>query len=248
MKAIGCVEAGAFQHLGGVLHVDSDNEDRYASARMIVCHECDLLQRATPLPRGGSIYCQRCDAPLLRWVPGGLDRPVALALTAAVTFLIGNVFPMMALEFQAQHTDVTMLTAAWQLHAQGETLVGLLVLATAVLAPAALISLLLWLLLPLRLGFRAPAFAPVFRLLMFVSDWAMVEVLMLGVVVSLVKLGDMATASAGIGLWAYGATMLLLTLLGSSLQGDVIWAHHEFVINRREPAVPPGGDVAEVLP
>ncbi len=77
------------------------------------------------------------------------------------------------------------------------------------------------LLLPLRLGFRAPLFAPLFPCaLMAVSSWAMVEVLMLGVVVALVKLGHMASASAGVGLWAYGVTMLLLTLLSSSLQGS----------------------------
>jgi paraquat-inducible protein A len=186
----------------------------------------------------------------MRWVAHGLDKPVALALTAALTFLIANLFPVMTLEFQALRMDASMVASVWQLHEQGETLVGLLVLVTAVIAPATLILLLLWLLLPLRLGFRAPAFAPLFRLLMAVSDWAMVEVLMLGVVVALVKLGHLATASAGIGLWAYGVTMLLLTLLSSSLQGDVIWSHHENVMRQlKQPAQPDGnGEIAEVRP
>jgi paraquat-inducible protein A len=208
---------------------DSDDKT-HAQAGMIVCHACDLLQQAAVVPRGGSLFCARCDAPLRRWVAQGLDRPLALALAAAVSFLIGNVFPVMTLEFQAQRIDGSMLGAVWQMHAQGETIVGLLVLVTAVLAPAVLISLLLWLLLPLRFGFRAPFFAPLFRLLMAVSSWAMVEVLMVGVVVSLVKLGHEAIADVGIGLWAYGATMLLLTLLSSSLQGEVIWAQHERVM------------------
>ena len=213
-----------------------------------MCHECDLLQRADAVPHGGSLCCARCNAPLLRWVSYGLDRPVALALTAAVTFLIANIFPIMSLEFQALHTDASMIASVWQLHEQGETLVGVLVLITAVLAPAALILLLLWLLLPLRFGIRAPFFAPLFRLLMSVSDWAMVEVLMLGVLVALVKLGHMATATAGIGMWAYGVTMLLLTLLSSSLQGDVIWSHHESVMNRGALLDPAKGEVVEVTP
>jgi paraquat-inducible protein A len=214
--------------------------------RRIVCHECDLLQRIDSVPRRGSVHCIRCDAPLLRWVANGLDRPIALALTAAVTFLIANIFPVMTLEFQTLHMDATMIASVWQLHAQGETLVGILVLVTAVLAPAALIFLLLWLLLPLRFGFHARAFAPLFRVLMAVSGWAMVEVLMLGVVVSLVKLGHMATASAGIGLWAYGVTMLLLTLLSSNLQGDVIWSHHERVMGEGAFASGRDEEVAEV--
>jgi paraquat-inducible protein A len=216
-----------------------------AQAGMVVCHACDLLQQAAEVPRGGSLLCARCDAPLRRWVAQDQDRPLALALAAAVSFLIGNIFPVMTLEFQARRINGSMLGAVWQMHTQGETAVGLLVLVTAVLAPAVLISLLLWLLLPLRFGFRAPFFAPLFRLLMAVSSWAMVEVLMVGVVVSLVKLGHEATADVGIGLWAYGATMLLLTLLNSSLQGEVIWAQHERVMGVRPRAEMPG---TEVLP
>ncbi|MDB5800885.1 MAG: paraquat-inducible protein [Rhodocyclales bacterium] len=217
-----------------------------SNANMIVCHECDLLQHADAVPRRGSLRCARCDAPLLRWASDKLDVPVALAVTAAVSFLIANIFPVMTLEFQALRMDATMVAAVWQLHAQGETLVGVLVLVTSVLAPAALIAGLLWLLLPLRLGFRAPGFAPLFRALMAISSWVMVEVLMLGVVVALVKLGHMASASAGIGLWAFGATMLLLTLLSSSLQGSVIWAYHEAVMRGRDGQADVDGKVVEV--
>ncbi|MDB5887853.1 MAG: uncharacterized protein JWM03_725 [Rhodocyclales bacterium] len=219
--------------------------NRSKHADHIVCHECDLLQRARAVPRGGSLRCARCDALLLRWAADNLDVPVALALAAAATFLIANIFPVMTLEFQASRMDATLLAAAWQLRAQDETLVGMLVFVTALLAPAALIGVLLWLLLPLRLGFRAPGFALLFRALMALSSWAMVEVLMLGVVVALVKLGDMATASAGIGMWAYAVTMLLLTLLSSSLQGSVIWAHYENGMHRREATPGLVGDVVE---
>lgn len=200
----------------------------------IVCHECDLLQQAAPIPRRGSLHCARCDAPLMRWASDKLDVPVALSIAAAIAFIIANSFPVMTLEFQAVRMDASMFAAVRQLHEEGETLVGGLVLVTAVLAPATLIGLMLWLLLPLRFGMRVLGFAPLFRLLMTLSPWAMVEVLMLGVVVALVKLGHMASASAGIGMWAYGATMLLLTLLSSSIQGHVIWMHHEYVMSRRE--------------
>ena len=204
------------------------------------------MQQAEAVPRRGSLRCVRCDAPLRRWASRDLDVPVALALAAAVMFSIANVFPVMTLEFQSLRMDATMVASVWQLHAQNETLVGMLVLVTAVLAPAALIVVLLWLLLPLRLGFSAPGFAPLFRLLTAVSAWAMVEVLMLGVVVALVKLGDMASTSAGIGLWAYGASMLLLTLLSSSLQGSVIWAHHENVMRHGAAARPVDEEVVDV--
>lgn len=217
----------------GDTRLRGEADDVPRTGRMIVCHECDLLQAAGRVPRRGSLRCARCDAPLVQWTSGSLDTPVALALAAAITFLLANVFPIMTLQFQTLSIKASMVGAVWTLRAQDETIVGLLVFFTALLAPALLIGLLLWLLLPLRLGFRAPGFAPLFRVLMKMSSWAMIEVLMLGVIVSLVKLGHMASASPGIGMWAYGVTMFLLTLLSSSLQGEAIWAHHEAVLGKR---------------
>ena len=78
-----------------------------ASAGKIVCHECDLLQRVAAVPRRGSLRCARCNAPLLRWASDNLDVPVALALTAVVTFIIANIFPVMTLEFQALRMDAS---------------------------------------------------------------------------------------------------------------------------------------------
>ncbi len=90
------------------------------NANRIVCHECDLLQRADAVPRRGSLRCARCNAPLLRWASNNLDVPVALALTAAVTFIIANIFPVMTLEFDALRMDASMVAAVWQLHTRRE--------------------------------------------------------------------------------------------------------------------------------
>ncbi|GAB4058314.1 paraquat-inducible protein A [Uliginosibacterium sediminicola] len=209
-------------------------DKRHPTPPLIACHECDLLQQAVPLPRGGRLVCVRCGASLQRWAHAGIDRPLALTVAAGILFVLANCFPVMSLQFQALQVDASMLGAVRVLHEQGESLVGLLVLLTVVVAPALLILALLWLLLPLRLGWPAPGFARLFRVLMFLAPWSMLEVLMLGILVSLVKLGHMASATAGIGLWAYGGSMLLLTVLSASLQGPVLWAMHASV--QQEPA------------
>jgi paraquat-inducible protein A len=57
---------------------------------MIACHECDLLQEEIDLPAGGTARCARCGAVLYRSRPDCVERTLALAVTAAILFVISN--------------------------------------------------------------------------------------------------------------------------------------------------------------
>src|SRR5207247_4973581 len=84
----------------------------------------------------------------------------------------------------------------------------------AIVAPAILIALRLYLLLPLQLfGRQPPGFGACMRLLHEMSRWNMVEVLMVAAIVSIVRLASMAQSSPGAGMWAFGALALLIAAL-----------------------------------
>ena len=53
----------------------------------VACAECDLLQRFPPIPPGGKARCPRCGNTLATQPGDPLDRPLALAVTAAIVFL-----------------------------------------------------------------------------------------------------------------------------------------------------------------
>ena len=67
-------------------------------------------------------------------------------------------------------------------------LVALLVLLTTILLPALEIACLLYLLIPLWLGRLAPNTPMIFRLVLAIHPWSMMEILLLGILVTLVKL------------------------------------------------------------
>ena len=66
-------------------------------AKLIACHECDLLQREVPLPTGGVV---RCGAELYRSHPDSFERTLALTAAAIVLFAIANAFPIVGLKLQ----------------------------------------------------------------------------------------------------------------------------------------------------
>jgi len=59
------------------------------------------------------------------------------------------------------------------------------------------------------------------------KPWGMVEVFMLGVLVSLVKLTSSFKVIPGISLWSFGALTLLLAAAASSFSTRDVWARLE---------------------
>jgi paraquat-inducible protein A len=194
------------------------------SAPVIACRECDLLQREVMLSPGETARCRRCGALLYRNTRHGLDRTVAFLLAAAVLFLVANINPIVGLEAQGVLNTTTLLGAVRALLNQDLLAVALLVFVTAILAPAVEVVVMLYLLLPLRFG-RVPAgFAAILPVVQEVKRWNMVEVFMLGLLVSLVKLSQFASVVPGPALWSFGGLTILMTAVAASFDPHEIWA------------------------
>ena len=196
-------------------------------AKVVACHECDLLQREVMLPSGGAARCRRCGAVLYRDIPNGLDRALAYALAAAIMFVVANSFPIIGLEVQGNRTSTTLLGAVRTLESQDMTSVAALVFVTTILAPALDISAMLYLLLPLKADRLPRGWTKVFRMVQAVRPWGMVEVFVLGTLVSLAKLAHLASLVPNVGLWAFAALMVLLALTASSFDSHSLWERVE---------------------
>ena len=194
------------------------------SAPLIACHECDLVQREVPLPRSGVARCGRCGATLYRSHPESIDRTLALTLGAVMLFVIANTFPIVGLQIQGQLIQTTLFHTARVLYDEDMKSVAGLVFVTSIAMPALELFALTYLLLPLRLGRVPPYFAIVFRMLQTVRPWGMVEVFMLGVLVSLVKLAHLAAIVAGAALWSIAALMLVMAAISTTFDARALWA------------------------
>jgi paraquat-inducible protein A len=192
-------------------------------AELLACPECDLLQSDSAVPRPRKALCARCGAILYQRHPHGLERTAALTAAALALFAIANSFPILSLELQGERTDATLAGAVSALWSQNMQLVAALVLFTAILMPLAEIAALAWLLAPLALKRTAPHFGAVFRALQFAQRWGMVEVFVLGALVSFVKLGHLANVEAGIALWSFAALMLVMAAIEANFDPRDLW-------------------------
>jgi paraquat-inducible protein A len=144
---------------------------------------------------------------------GSLQRPLALAIGAAIMFVVANTAPLLSVSVAGRDAGTTILGGAYGLWRQGYELTAAAVLFCTVLAPAGYIVAALSLLLAAR---RRPAPAWLPRLSRWAGQlrhWAMPEVMLLGVLVALVKIASLAAVTPGIGLYAVGALAVLFAAL-----------------------------------
>ena len=194
------------------------------SAPLIACHECDLLQREATLPQGGVAHCRRCGAELYRSHPHSLERTLALTVGAIVLFIMANSFPIIGLQLEGQVIQTTLFNTVRALWDEDMESVAALVFVTTIAMPALQLFAVAYLVLPLQLG-RVPVhFGLVFRMLQTVRPWGMVEVFMLGVLVSLVKLAHLAGVVAGVALWSFAALMLVMAGITAVFDARGLWA------------------------
>ena len=193
-------------------------------AALMACPECDLLQRSTPLKPDASAHCPRCRTELYRPTDDNLDRPLAYTLSAGVLFIIANMYPIVGLELQGQSSSATLWGTVLALHDQHMTMLAVLVGFTTIFVPGLQLAAMSYVLVLLHLG-QMPAHLPLaLRTLQALRPWGMVEVFILGLLVSLVKLAGTADVVPGIALWSFGGLLLMIAAAVASFDARAIWA------------------------
>jgi len=213
----------------------------------IACHECDLLQVLPELPAGGQASCSRCGCVLATRPADPIERPLALAIAALLVLVVANTSPLMGMSAVGRHASTTIIGGAYQMWLEGQEITAVIVAFCAVIAPGAYLLFLLIVLLAVR---RPPAPSWVGDILRWAErarPWAMIEVMMLGILVALIKIADLAKVEAGIGMFAVLVLMLLFPAILSSLDAEELWArvawHEADPDTERDPTSRRGPDV-----
>jgi paraquat-inducible protein A len=165
--------------------------------------------------------CVTCNSPLYRG-NGDLGAMLAATVTAVVALVVANALPLLTLTSGGHQTRATLWQAIAASYDGELPFVAIALTLTLVVAPAIELGLLLWLLVPLCAWTRPLGFVSMMGLLRTLRPWRMVEVFFIGVIVAVVKLSALATASPGWGMFGVAVMALALASLSSFDQG-ALW-------------------------
>lgn len=188
---------------------------------LAICRYCDTVHQRTRLSARTVARCATCASPLYHR-EGELSALLAVAITAAVAFLVANAFPLITMSANGQQTMATLWGAISNSYNEDLPLVAISLFATLIFAPLVELGLLLWVLLPLAAGIRPPGFASVMRVMHALRPWRMVEVFLLSLAVAVVKLSGLAETEPGWGLFGVAVLTVALAAL-ASFDRAVLW-------------------------
>jgi paraquat-inducible protein A len=190
---------------------------------MIACHECDLLYYLEPLPEGSNAICARCGALLYSHKKNSLDRTLSLIIAGLILFFLSNMFPLLEMKNQGLMMKTTLFEGVRALYNQDMRGLAVLVFLTCLLVPFVQLSGLFYVLTPLKYNRVAPLTPIMFRFIRKLQPWSMMEVFMLGILVSIIKLAKMGSILPGLSLYSFGALIIVLAWAVASLDPHIVW-------------------------
>jgi paraquat-inducible protein A len=188
-----------------------------------ICHFCDTLHEAEPIPEGSRANCVCCGATLYQNRPASLVRVTAFSLTALLLMMVVHTAPFVHMDAGGMRTVLTLPSAAKTLIDEGTPILGLGVAVFTIAAPLVLAGGLVYVCAPLMFGRVAPGAIFVTGWMSRSEPWNMIEVFLLGVLVSLLKLGKVAELHFGVGFWAFAGLMFCMAAAVAAIDKRELW-------------------------
>ena len=205
---------------------DSPSEPSLSSLpieQLVACHECDLLMRKPVLQDGESAECPRCGYELFSHRHRVVRRSMALVLTALLLYVPANFLPIMQLNLLGQTSQDTVWSGVVGLYESGMQGIAVVVFLCSMAVPLLKLLCQLLVLLSIRMDFGRSYGLLLYRIYHHMREWGMLEVYLMGILVAMVKLMDLADLSLGLGLFCFIALLLVQVWLEVTMAPHQIW-------------------------
>jgi paraquat-inducible protein A len=190
---------------------------------LVACHECDLLMRKPRLAHGEKALCPRCGYELYARRYNVVHRSLALVIAALLLYVPANFLPIMQLNLLGQSSQDTVWSGVVGLFNTGMQGVAVIVFLCSMGIPLLKLLCQLTVLLSIHFDVGRSYGLLLYRIYHHLRDWGMLEVYLMGVLVAIVKLADMAAMTLGLGLACFVALLLVQVWLEVVMSPHQIW-------------------------
>ena len=192
--------------------------------RLKACHCCGLVHRVPRLEPGAQANCTRCNSVVDAEHRSGVQsasRCLAASLGALVLYFPAILLPILKIEKLGHHHEASLLGGTIDLLQHGSWFVGVVVLVFSIVIPLAKLLALMelsW----ISLTGRAHR-AWTYRVVEWAGRWSMMDVLLLALMVTLVKLGDLVQFQFGPAVFAFVLCVIMSLIASTMFDPHAIW-------------------------
>ncbi len=188
------------------------------------CHCCGLVHQVQPLASDQEACCVRCQSRIDSGNRSGRRssaRCFAAALGGLILYFPAILLPILDIEKLGHHHATSLLGGTLDLILHGSLFVGLVVLIFSIILP--LLKLLALLeLSTIGLTHRQHR-AWTYRVVEWTGRWSMMDVLLLALLVTLVKLGELVSFQLGPAVIAFVMCVVMSMIASIMFDPHAIW-------------------------
>ncbi len=192
-----------------------------AAAGLIACRHCGTVWRGA----SDGQRCSRCGSRLRSRLPDSLGRTWALLIAALILYVPANLLPVMTTRTLFGAQEDTILSGVIHFWVSGEWPLALIIFVASFLVP--LFKLAALTLMTALAQFRSDwgrlERARLHRIVELIGRWSMLDVFVVAVLAGLVQIQGFAEVSAGAGIAAFGAVVVLTMLASLSFDARLTW-------------------------
>lgn len=183
---------------------------------------CQTCGRVSPVSLG---RCPRCNTRLHLRKPASVQRSLALMAAAAVLYIPSHLLPIMTVVELGDVSHNTIISGMLTFWRDGAYPIAIVIFTASILIPFLKIITLSWL-CAAATGRVRPSPAMLGKMYWFtelLGRWSMVDIFVVGIVVSLMQLGNYMTITPGAGALAFAAVVVLTMFAAMSFEPRLLW-------------------------
>jgi paraquat-inducible protein A len=196
--------------------------------KLSACPQCDLLLRRAETPPNHTTSCPRCGCVLGRNHSGSVEKTMALAITGLLLYLPAILLPLITLEKLGMSEKANVIDTIFRFYGSGYYFVSAMTLFSAVLMPACLLCLVFTVTLQLKIGTASPATARLLRHYIHLEEWAMLEVYLFGILVTIFKMAGTADVIYNAGFFSFIGLVFITLGIGVVMDRNLFWDMLDF--------------------
>lgn len=167
--------------------------------------------------------CGRCGTVLSRSYHNSIDRVAALSFAGLLLYPLAMFLPLMTLSSLGMKEQSSVVETCIGFYTNGYYLVSVITFLTAVIVPFLKIFIPFVISLCLKSGRNPPGLIAAFKFHKHLEEWGMVEVYLLGILITLIKMGDVASVHFNLGFFSFIGLVLLSMSVSVFLDRKLFW-------------------------
>ena len=184
---------------------------------------CDALYDRPELKQGQSVKCIRCGSVMAERKVDSIERSFNWSLAGIFSLVPAILLPIMGVTLAGQYHHASLLDCITALIDRGFFMIAILVFLFAIAVPVVRLLGAFYITYSFKFNKLKPSLLHFFRAFHYLDNWAMLNVFMLGIVVSMYKLLDDTELSVNMGLLAFIIWLISSTMASAALDQDYIW-------------------------